>query len=77
AHQGADNQIVLDVIDTGVLIADEIAEKMFEPFFTTGTHGTGLGLYISRELCRTNGAELIYTNTGGNGNCFRIVARAA
>ena len=37
-----------------------MAAQLFRPFFTTSGHGTGLGLYIARELCRANQATLEY-----------------
>ncbi|MBX9810638.1 MAG: hypothetical protein K2Y16_03360, partial [Burkholderiales bacterium] len=36
---------------------------LFEPFFTTASSGTGLGLYIAREVCEANGATLDYVET--------------
>ena len=47
---------------------------MFEPFFTAKEvgKGTGLGLYISRELCQSNQARLDYKPREGGGSCFRI-----
>lgn len=62
----------LSVIDNGVGIAPEIMEHMFEPFFTTEPGGTGLGLYIARELCEANQARLSYSRVDGGGSCFRI-----
>lgn len=69
----------LDVIDRGPTIAKEVAEHIFEPFFTTAPQGTGLGLYICRELCECNQARLNYLvarpgafASGDGGNCFRI-----
>jgi len=50
-----------------------LAERIFEPFFTNGTGGTGLGLFISRELCQTNGALLAYEARLGGGSTFRII----
>ena len=47
-------------------------EKLFEPFFTTESTGTGLGLYLSRELCEANQARLDYTRTSEGKSCFRI-----
>ncbi|MCI0590722.1 MAG: HAMP domain-containing histidine kinase, partial [Gammaproteobacteria bacterium] len=62
----------LDVIDHGTGIPEEFAEQLFEPFFTTEPQGTGLGLYIARELCESNQASLsLYANTK-EGCCFRI-----
>ena len=54
----------LDIIDDGPGVKPEHEAHLFEPFFTTDTQGTGLGLYISRELCEANQARLNYTRTG-------------
>jgi two-component system sensor histidine kinase PilS (NtrC family) len=62
----------LDVIDHGSGIPPENAEHIFEPFFTTETTGTGLGLYIARELCEINRARLSYLPVPTGGSCFRI-----
>ncbi len=51
-------QIALDVLDNGVGISAEQAEEIFEPFVTSSHEGTGLGLFIARELCEFNGAAL-------------------
>ncbi|WP_263260287.1 ATP-binding protein [Pseudomonas sp. RIT-PI-S] len=63
---------VLDVIDDGPGIAPEKLQHIFEPFFTTETKGTGLGLYISRELCEGNRAHLDYRPGTRGGSCMRI-----
>jgi len=62
----------LDVIDNGPGIDEDTAQQMFEPFFTTAGGGTGLGLYISRELCECNKARLAYLRAPTGGSCFRI-----
>ncbi|MGX5174297.1 sensor histidine kinase [Aliikangiella sp. IMCC44653] len=62
----------LDVIDQGDGISPEVAEKIFEPFFTTSRSGTGLGLYLSKELCEVNRARLNYIPLTSGGACFRI-----
>ncbi len=62
----------VDIMDQGTGIAADIMEQLFEPFITTETRGTGLGLFISRELCEANQATLnLYYNTP-EGCCFRI-----
>lgn len=61
----------LDVANDGPAIPVDIQDKIFEPFFTTGGKGTGLGLYLSRELCQDNNARLDYV-TSPRGNLFRI-----
>lgn len=62
----------LDVIDKGEGISPDVAEKLFEPFFTTSRSGTGLGLYLSKELCEANRARLDYIPLTTGGSCFRI-----
>ena len=54
----ADGRVELHVIDDGPGVPETVREQIFEPFFTTHTQGTGLGLFIARELCATNGASL-------------------
>jgi two-component system sensor histidine kinase PilS (NtrC family) len=62
----------LDIIDNGAGIDPELAEKIFEPFFTTKSSGTGLGLYIAREICESNQSRLDYFPATECGSCFRI-----
>ena len=52
--------VELNVIDDGMGIAESLRAHLFEPFFTTASSGTGLGLYIAREICEANGAALDY-----------------
>ncbi|KAF0190764.1 MAG: two-component system NtrC family sensor histidine kinase PilS [Gammaproteobacteria bacterium] len=66
------NNPFLAVIDNGQGIAPDIVEHMFEPFFTTRSSGTGLGLYIARELCEANQARLSYAAAKSGGSCFRV-----
>ena len=66
--------MTLTVSDTGEGIAGEDLKHIFEPFYTKkvmGRSGTGLGLYIARELCEANQARLDYIPTR-SGSCFRI-----
>ena len=61
----------LDVADNGEGIAEADLPRVFEPFFTTRDEGTGLGLYIARELCEGNQASL--TLEPSNRGCrFRV-----
>jgi two-component system, NtrC family, sensor histidine kinase PilS len=62
----------LDVIDKGEGISPDVAEKIFEPFYTTSRVGTGLGLYLAKELCEANRARLDYIPLPRGGSCFRI-----
>jgi len=66
-------QAYLEVGDLGHGVAPATEDKIFEPFFTARSGGTGLGLYISRELCELNRATLVYQRRKGGGSLFRIV----
>lgn len=72
------NRPFLDVIDWGSGVPPEIVDNIFDPFFTTTPKGTGLGLYIARELCESNGARLEYfPGDKSVGSRFRVTfARA-
>ena len=72
-HQDSITQLtVLDIIDDGAGITDDVKDNIFEPFYTTEASGSGLGLYISRELCEANEARLDYMRTEQGKSCFRI-----
>ena len=73
AQPSGTGQATLEIRDDGSGINTETASKLFEPFFTTDVGGTGLGLYIGRELCEANGAVLEYAPPAEGGACFRIV----
>lgn len=60
------NQVFIDIIDQGFGISSENIEHLFEPFFTTEPQGTGLGLYLSREICEANQAQLEFLDLGTN-----------
>lgn len=79
------NQTFVDVIDQGEGISAENLTHVFEPFFTTEAQGTGLGLYLSREICEANQAQLEFLDASSDhslqqylpekytcGACFRI-----
>ncbi len=65
-------RIFLDVVDTGPGMTAVVAEQLFEPFFTTEGAGTGLGLYIARELCEANQTNLTLWEQGPEGCVFRL-----
>ncbi len=62
----------LDVLDDGPGIPPGKARQIFEPFFTTRNQGTGLGLYIARELCEINWIGLEYMPVPSGGSCFHL-----
>ncbi len=62
----------IDVVDQGKGVPHEQVEHIFEPFFTTDAQGSGLGLYIAKELCQNNRSTLSYLPRDSEGSCFRI-----
>ncbi len=63
----------VEVLDRGPGIDEQFRETVFEPFFTRAKDGTGLGLFLARELCEVNRATLQYESRDGGGSCFRII----
>jgi len=79
ALRGYGGRVELSVIDNGPGVPRSRQGQLFEPFFTTEAKGTGLGLYLARELCSANRATLEYVNDTAGAH-FRIrclEARAA
>jgi two-component system sensor histidine kinase PilS (NtrC family) len=68
--------IKLDVVDDGPGVPGELRSQLFEPFFTTARGGTGLGLYIAREVCEMNNGRLEYVDTT-EGARFSVWCRTA
>lgn len=66
------NRPYLDIVDHGEGIDEETAAHIFEPFYTTAETGSGLGLYISRELAECNQAHLTLLKNAGKGSIFRL-----
>jgi two-component system sensor histidine kinase PilS (NtrC family) len=76
AHRVRVSRVVkLDVIDDGPGVAPAVRGGLFEPFVTAAAGGTGLGLYIARELCVANGATLDYVESSA-GAQFTLTCRA-
>ncbi len=72
----ANDRPFLEIRDKGPGIPGEIRDRIFEPFFRGSGEqksGTGLGLFICRELCECNRAALVYEPRGGGGSIFRII----
>lgn len=67
------NRPFLEVSDWGFGIDPKEADRIFEPFFTGRKGGTGLGLFIARELSQLNRAVLLYEPRSGGGSVFRII----
>jgi two-component system sensor histidine kinase PilS (NtrC family) len=63
----------LEVADRGAGVSPEDAERIFEPFYSARSGGTGLGLFLARELAQTNDATLLYDPRPDGGSIFRLV----
>jgi two-component system, NtrC family, sensor histidine kinase PilS len=63
----------LEVADRGPGVRAEDAERIFEPFFSGEHRGSGLGLFLARELAQTSGATLLYERRPAGGSIFRVV----
>ncbi len=69
--------VEFEIVDTGIGIADDALERIFEPFAQSGNEGakgkgTGLGLAISRKLARAMGGDIVATSAIGEGSTFRL-----
>ncbi|KAF0570208.1 Periplasmic sensor signal transduction histidine kinase [Psychrobacter nivimaris] len=68
----ADNDVIIDILDNGNGVSAGNFELLFDPFFTTDTAGTGLGLYLSQAFCEANQARLLYIPEHEK-TCFRLI----
>ncbi len=64
-------QPYIDIIDNGAGIDEETLPNVFDPFFTTSAEGTGLGLYITKEVIESNRAKIRHISPPAGGTCFR------
>jgi C4-dicarboxylate-specific signal transduction histidine kinase len=71
AHNG-DGRVRIEVRDTGPGVPDELADKVFEPLFTTKARGIGLGLSVSRSLAQANSGTLSVANHPEGGAVFTL-----
>ena len=76
-RQGEHGVPILEVIDRGPGIVPKVAAQIFEPFYTTHEYGTGLGLYLARQMAEANQAALEYVRVAGGGSCFRLILTPA
>jgi len=77
---GHELHVFLSVLSDGAPIPADVEPYLFEPFFSTRSRGTGLGLYICRELCERNGASIDYRlrpHGGAQRNGFFVDMRRA
>ncbi|HWZ51874.1 MAG TPA: ATP-binding protein [Granulicella sp.] len=74
SQRGENGQVLISVSDTGVGLPPQQADKIFNAFFTTKAHGTGMGLQISRSIVESSGGRLWATNNSSRGAkfCFTL-----
>jgi two-component system sensor histidine kinase HydH len=66
------NQVVFDLIDTGIGMSQEVVAKAFRPFYSTRSGGTGLGLPTTRKIIEAHGGTLDVQSEVGRGTKFTI-----
>jgi signal transduction histidine kinase len=71
AHEGVAG-VVLSVIDAGSGFSDEVSKKLFKPFFTTRSNGTGLGLSVAQHIAMKHGGVVLAENLPEGGARFSI-----
>lgn len=69
---GLHQNLVISVADTGPGVPQEEIEQLFDPFFTTKSHGTGLGLAVTRQILTAHGGQLSYKNSEPRGSMFTM-----
>jgi PAS domain S-box-containing protein len=72
SQRTADSQLLISVSDSGIGIAPDQADRIFEAFFTTKPQGTGMGLSISRKIIESHGGRLWATANAGRGATFHF-----
>jgi signal transduction histidine kinase len=77
AQHDGNGKITLDVTDTGPGMPPDVAQKIFEPLFTTKARGLGLGLTVSRMLAENNGGGLAFVTELGVGTTFTLTMPTA
>lgn len=68
----ADNRVLLEVVDTGEGIPQDLVPKIFDPFFTTKSNGTGLGLSICASIVERHGGKISVDSVVGQGTNFSV-----
>jgi signal transduction histidine kinase len=76
SRRGEDGQVLISVSDTGVGIPPQQADQIFNAFFTTKPHGTGMGLRISRSIVESHGGRLWAVDNAPRGASFRLTLPA-
>jgi PAS domain S-box-containing protein len=72
-EQALQPSIVVQISDTGVGIPEDDVTRIFEPFFSTGKKGTGLGLWVTQDIVRQHGGRIEVDSELGQGTTFSII----
>lgn len=70
--RAVNNELKISVQDNGPGVAKELQSKIMEPFFTTRSQGTGLGLAVVQMVCRAHDGRLELISEEGEGACFTM-----
>ena len=72
-HQTLQPSVLIQIADSGVGIAEEDLTRIFEPFFSTGKKGTGLGLWVTHDIVRQHGGRIDVSSEKNRGTTFDII----
>jgi PAS domain S-box-containing protein len=72
-EQGLQPSILIQISDSGVGIGEDDLNRVFEPFFSTGKKGTGLGLWVTHDIVRQHGGRIEVSSEKGHGTVFNII----
>jgi signal transduction histidine kinase len=76
SQRGENGQVLISVSDTGLGLPPQQADNIFNAFFTTKTHGTGMGLRISRSIVESHGGRLWAADNSPRGATFQFTLPA-
>jgi PAS domain S-box-containing protein len=72
-HQALQPSVLIQIADSGVGIQEDDLNRIFEPFFSTGKKGTGLGLWVTHDIVRQHGGRIDVSSEKGHGTTFNII----